>query len=275
MEHGLLNQDALWVLDEVQLMDVGLATSAQLQTYRSAHSGQRPSVSWWMSATLQREWLETVDSRAMVSGLGLTQIPPAERTGPLWDDVEKPCRLEVTKTESWGELIADRALNEGAGKLTLVVVNTVDAACKLFAELQARFGATVARTGKKTKAAAESSGPELRLVHSRFRPYERSRWREDFLRRDASIPAHGRYCCDSGRRGRRRPRCFAAHHRAGTLAEPGTAIWTCGARRRARACVGPRPRSEGRQGSIALLARRTPGGARRAQSTRRCVTGFA
>lgn len=192
MEHGLLNQDALWVLDEVQLMDVGLATSAQLQTYRAAHSGQRPSVSWWMSATLQREWLETVDSRAMVSGLGLTLIPPAERKGPLWDDVEKPSRLEVTKTESWAELIADRARNEGAGKLTLVVVNTVDAACKLFAELQARFGATVGKTGKRAKAAAESSGPELRLVHSRFRPYERSRWREDFLRRDAAIPAHGR-----------------------------------------------------------------------------------
>jgi CRISPR-associated endonuclease/helicase Cas3 len=30
MEYGLLHQDALWVLDEVQLMDVGLATTAQL-----------------------------------------------------------------------------------------------------------------------------------------------------------------------------------------------------------------------------------------------------
>ncbi|MFN5284583.1 MAG: DEAD/DEAH box helicase, partial [Planctomyces sp.] len=34
MEFGLLNQDALWVMDEVQLMDVGLATSAQLQAFR-------------------------------------------------------------------------------------------------------------------------------------------------------------------------------------------------------------------------------------------------
>jgi CRISPR-associated endonuclease/helicase Cas3 len=29
VEFGLLSQDALWVMDEVQLMDVGLATSAQ------------------------------------------------------------------------------------------------------------------------------------------------------------------------------------------------------------------------------------------------------
>ena len=34
MEFGLLNQDSLWVMDEVQLMDVGLATSAQLQVFR-------------------------------------------------------------------------------------------------------------------------------------------------------------------------------------------------------------------------------------------------
>src|SRR6185312_968098 len=33
MEHGLLNVDCLWVMDEIQLMDVGLATSAQLQAF--------------------------------------------------------------------------------------------------------------------------------------------------------------------------------------------------------------------------------------------------
>jgi len=36
MEFGLLNQDALWVMDEVQLMDVGLATSAQRQAFRES-----------------------------------------------------------------------------------------------------------------------------------------------------------------------------------------------------------------------------------------------
>ena len=34
VEYGLLNHDCLWVMDEVQLMDVGLATSAQLQAFR-------------------------------------------------------------------------------------------------------------------------------------------------------------------------------------------------------------------------------------------------
>ncbi len=38
MEFGLLSQDALWVMDEVQLMDVGLATSGQLQSFRDRDS---------------------------------------------------------------------------------------------------------------------------------------------------------------------------------------------------------------------------------------------
>ena len=68
MEFGLLSHDVLWVLDEVQLMDVGLATSAQLQAFfdDDAKAGRsiRPRLSWWMSATLQPDWLRTVDTIA-------------------------------------------------------------------------------------------------------------------------------------------------------------------------------------------------------------------
>ena len=44
MEFGLLNHDALWVMDEVQLMDVGLATSGQLQVFRRRGSSRRQVV---------------------------------------------------------------------------------------------------------------------------------------------------------------------------------------------------------------------------------------
>jgi CRISPR-associated endonuclease/helicase Cas3 len=187
MEHGLVNHDALWVMDEVQLMDVGLATSAQLQTYRAARAGLRPSYSWWMSATLQRGWLESADSRPLVQALDQVEIPAAARVGPLWDDVSKPCRRAVHKPEQWAEQVRTLAAREGAGKLTLVVVNTVDAACKLYGELAAPAGGARRKGG-----AAAPEGPELRLVHSRFRPHERRAWREDFLRRDAAMPAAGR-----------------------------------------------------------------------------------
>src|SRR5262249_12697844 len=33
MEYGLVHEDVLWVVDEVQLMDVGLATTAQLRAF--------------------------------------------------------------------------------------------------------------------------------------------------------------------------------------------------------------------------------------------------
>ena len=75
MEFGLLNQDALWVMDEVQLMDVGLATSGQLQVFRgedqAAGKSLRPCFTWWMSATLQRAWLEkSPDTGGLVGELG-------------------------------------------------------------------------------------------------------------------------------------------------------------------------------------------------------------
>lgn len=66
LELGLVSQDALWVLDEVQLMDVGVSTSAQIQAYldEDGPRGFRPRSSWWMSATLQPEWLRSVDTAA-------------------------------------------------------------------------------------------------------------------------------------------------------------------------------------------------------------------
>lgn len=64
LEFGLLSHDALWVMDEVQLMDVGLATGAQLQAFldEDASKGFRPRHTWWMSATLQPAWLKSVDT---------------------------------------------------------------------------------------------------------------------------------------------------------------------------------------------------------------------
>lgn len=181
MEFGLLNQDCLWVMDEVQLMDVGLATSAQLQAFRKDNekNGQvlRPCRTWWMSATLQHAWLQkSPDTRDMAASLSQTAIPGSKRTGRLWDDVHKPCRLEVVKNENeLAKLVATQHIETGYGAKgpTLVVVNTVDRALHIFEVLQ------------KNKALKES---DLRLVHSRFRPHERASWRDEFLNRNACAP---------------------------------------------------------------------------------------
>ena len=61
MTFGLLNNDCLWVLDEVQLMDTGLATATQLHAFRKQIKTLGTVHTVWMSATLDKQWLNTVD----------------------------------------------------------------------------------------------------------------------------------------------------------------------------------------------------------------------
>lgn len=188
VEFGLLHQDALWVLDEVQLMDVGLATSAQLESFVAGEASKslRPTFFWWMSATLQRNWLRSVDTQPRIDELPLSTIPAKDRQGHLWDDVRKPVhqrKIEAVKKGDLGAALASATLEAWrgafAGELTLVIVNTVERACGVYSALEKAL-------------AKEGSRPDLRLVHSRFRPAERTAWRNDFLRRDAPVPSSGR-----------------------------------------------------------------------------------
>lgn len=181
MEFGLLNHDCLWVMDEVQLMDVGLATSAQLQAFRDEDvvrgRALRPCRSWWMSATLQRDWLaKSPDTATLAQTLPLAAIAPLARTGPLWDDVAKPCsRVKLKDDKALAGLVGRTHLEQGRGARgpTLVVLNTVERAVQL---------ARVLRADRALR------GTEVRLVHSRFRPAERTGWGEAFLNRAACAP---------------------------------------------------------------------------------------
>ncbi len=178
MEFALLNNDCLWVLDEVQLMDVGLATSAQMQQFRTEDYSKtpRPSYSWWMSATLQPDWLKSVDTQALVSAAESTQltIPHAQRTGSLWE-VSKPIVLQPEQDDAqMAALILERhRAQKTSHRLTLVIVNTVKRAVALHTILA---------------KVAELAG-KLELVHSRFRPHDRQFWRERFLNRESCSSA--------------------------------------------------------------------------------------
>jgi CRISPR-associated endonuclease/helicase Cas3 len=182
MEFGLLNQDCLWVLDEIQLMDAGLLTSAQLQAFRLGDQIEgrelRPVVTWWMSATTQRWWLESVDTRPQLlpSLPASTEVRPADRAGPLWE-VKRGLTVERGAAEP-GKIAELAAEQHEPGSLTLVVVNTVERACAVYDALAKRL--------------AKKCGIQLCLVHSRFRPRERRTWRQAFLRRDAVMPESGR-----------------------------------------------------------------------------------
>jgi CRISPR-associated endonuclease/helicase Cas3 len=181
MEYGLIHNDSLWVVDEVQLMDVGLATTAQLRAFRATlPPSERPRATWWMSATLQESWLKTVDHAALMGPeeLPRTTIPAALRTGGLWE-VRKSLdrRADVGTPDEIAKLVVER---HNPTSLTLVVVNTVKRALEVYKCIE--------KARRKTKAVEA----DLRVVHSRFRGAERRTWASEFLRRGASMPAAGR-----------------------------------------------------------------------------------
>ncbi len=177
MEFGQLHSDCLWVLDEVQIMDAGLSTTAQLQAFREQDRDRtpRPTWSWWMSATLRADWLRSVDTQEMIDAIGArtVSVGAEDRKGDLWTTVSKPLELvPAMEDKELAAFVFERQAKDGT---TLVIVNTVKRAVAVYETLRKRKELAV----------------DLRLVHSRFRPHERRAWREEFLHRGADS-ANGR-----------------------------------------------------------------------------------
>jgi CRISPR-associated endonuclease/helicase Cas3 len=174
-DFGLLSHDVLWVLDEVQLMDVGLATAAQLAAFRlgDASRGFRPAFTWAMSATLQRDWVKkSPDTEAWEKGLTDVALSAEDRKADLWATTRKPLHRQepISPKELAAQVARRHAALPGEAPLTLVVLNTVDRARELYVELR-KVGA--------------AGGPDVHLLHSRFRGIERAAWRADLLGSDA------------------------------------------------------------------------------------------
>lgn len=181
VDFGLLNADTLWVLDEVQLMGVGLITSAQLCAFRQHLTGTQaitPSRTWWMSATLQPGWLSTPETEPWLAALTerALRVPPAAREGSYW---ETPKALALVDGAQDPKEVAALVAARHKDGLTLVILNRVERALDVYRQLDRHYSG----------AAAETK-PDLRLVHSRFRGHERAEWSE-FLHRDATPPAAG------------------------------------------------------------------------------------
>jgi CRISPR-associated endonuclease/helicase Cas3 len=165
MHFGLLNNDALWVFDEVQLMGAGLPTTAQLAAFRARLGCGSPTHSWWMSATSELDWLRTVDFDPATLPEALKLESPdlnAESVKKIREASKTVSRCEKTSKDAkaLATEILDR-IKERDG-LTLVVVNTVKLARSLYSEIN-----------KQRKDAPEDERPIL--LHSQFRPEDRAR----------------------------------------------------------------------------------------------------
>ena len=160
MDFGYLNNDCLWVMDEVQLMGAGLATTAQLQAFRETLGTMAPVHSIWMSATLQKEWLKTIDFQPFASDLKELKLSSKDRAQPevqKLTQARKPLKrandIPHNKPGEYVELVIE---NHQRGTRTLVVVNTVKRATDIYQALKS----------KKPEA-------DLALLHSRFRSADR------------------------------------------------------------------------------------------------------
>ena len=168
IDFAWLNSDCLWVFDEPQLMGAGVGTSAQLAGLRQRLGTQGPCPSVWMSATLERTWLDTVDFAGDNREGEPLVLQDEDYDGAL------PLRKRMTATKTLARLpiaattdakvltraVAQHAFdNHEQGTQTLVIVNTVDRAKAVYDEL--------------VKLRKRSPTPKLVLVHSRFRPEER------------------------------------------------------------------------------------------------------
>ena len=171
---GLINVDALWVFDEVQLMGVGRTTSVQLHLFRRSPQ-DLPRKTLWMSATIGAtipthiggprwtqpapRWMRTPEhgGRDITAlGLGDADRKTLSRvlTGPK--RVERPA-LTVEAASLPEQLLR---LASG-GRFVLVMLNRVVRARELFQRV-------------KTLATPDGGSPQILLLHSRFRPRERA-----------------------------------------------------------------------------------------------------
>ena len=184
---AMLHNAAMWVFDEVQLMGPGLVTSAQMDAFRRSLGCATNSRSLWVSATLKREWMKTVDfDPVLLTSLELSEaekqsdavrkrresVKPLSRSNVAWTGEGKPATLSYITS------LADQvAAMHRPGKTTLVILNTVERAQELLIQLEKYF----APTSKAKKKADPTllvnvsvAVPERLLIHSRFRAQERA-----------------------------------------------------------------------------------------------------
>lgn len=183
---GLFNNDCLWVFDEVQLFGDGLATTTQLQAMRENFQTFGTAKSIWMSATLDKDWLRTIDFAPQVDALETLTLSETDKQSDILNkrlNAVKNLQKAETKCRLPKDLAAFAVENHEPNTQTLIVVNTVARAQEVFAEIEKLYNDAEKQAKKSAEPTLfenQTEKPEIKLLHSRFRPAERKKWREIF-----------------------------------------------------------------------------------------------
>ncbi|HUY52869.1 MAG TPA: CRISPR-associated helicase Cas3' [Streptosporangiaceae bacterium] len=161
IDFALVTNGAHWIIDEIQLCPESTTTLRQLAAFTAAFGTAEPFGLTCMSATVPEGLLGTVDN-PLPGPDEILRIEPAERTGDLAVRLggERMVRRLAAGPGQYAAIAAAALERHRPGTLTLVVLNTVDAARNVFKALR---GQPVPRT----------------LLHSRFRGVERERLIKD------------------------------------------------------------------------------------------------
>lgn len=156
IDFALVTNGAHWVIDEIQLCPESTTTLRQIEAFARSLRTTEPFGLTCMSATVSRSLLETVDN-PRVADADVVGIEPQDRTGEL--AVRLGARRTVRRLEAepgdFKAIARSIAGMHRPGTLTLAVMNTVDAARKVYAALPV-------------------SEADRTLIHSRFRGRERA-----------------------------------------------------------------------------------------------------
>ncbi len=161
MAFGLLNNDCFWVFDEIQLMGDALKTSTQLQGLRETIGVFSSTKSLWMSASLSKESISSVDFTPVHKILGIDNTDlQNEKLYKIYKankhiefpDIDDAC---IENLDKFGEFVLEHHKGN-----SIVILNTVSNAIKLYSIL--------------TKLNRNSGSQiETILLHSHFRRPDR------------------------------------------------------------------------------------------------------
>lgn len=153
VDFALVTNGAQWVIDEVQLCRESTTTLRQVAAFTRAFKTAEPFNLTCMSATIPDGLLETVDNPDRGDTL---HIRPDERVGELAVRLNADRTIWPLETDPGDYKALAAAVKDlhRQGTLTLVVLNTVDAARSVFKQLKGHHD-------------------KCTLLHSRFRGVER------------------------------------------------------------------------------------------------------
>lgn len=158
IDFGLFSSGCHWVYDEIQLLGPALTTTRQLDGFRRDMGTAAKCTSTWMSATVDPRTLATVDNRTVAS---TASLGPEDHGGALAKRLDatrtvRRLRTSGDKKRHAQEIAGGVAAAHNPGTLSIAICNTVGLAREVHRKLR------------------EMTEAEVVLLHSRFRPADRS-----------------------------------------------------------------------------------------------------